>query len=207
MALSNFTELKASIADWMLRDDLTSVIPDFIALAEAHMNRQLESWKMEEMSALTVSSRYTALPSDFMSAKRVEVTTPYCIPLESMSRADMQQQRAELLDAGGRPQYYAITDSQLEVLPSPDASYTVNLYYKEKIPALSDSNTSNWVLADHPDLYLFGSLAAGFAYESDMEKALMYEQKFNALIAELNQQSRRDKHDGVGLRRKITAYT
>ena len=36
MALTNFTELKSSIADFLNRDDLTSVIPTFIALAEAH---------------------------------------------------------------------------------------------------------------------------------------------------------------------------
>lgn len=206
MALSTFTELKASIADWMLRDDLTSVIPDFIALAEADMNRQLEHWRMEELSALSVSSQFTALPSDFLSAKRVELSDTYGRRMEAMSRADMQQQRMELQDATGKPQYYAITDGQLEVLPSPNATYTVNLHYKERIPALSDSNATNWVLDDNPDLYLFGALAAGYAYENDISRAQLYELKFQTLIAAMNKQSRHNKTDGVGLRRKITAY-
>ena len=91
MALSNFTELKASIADWMVRSDLTSVIPDFIEIAEAEMNRGLEHWKMEEGATLSVSSRYTALPSDFLAVRRAELddTTPR--QMRQMSRAEMQR--------------------------------------------------------------------------------------------------------------------
>jgi hypothetical protein len=39
MAISTYTDLKTSIASWLNRDDLTSVIPDFISLAEAGINR------------------------------------------------------------------------------------------------------------------------------------------------------------------------
>ena len=35
MALTTYTELKTSVGDWLNRTDLTTVIPDFIALAEA----------------------------------------------------------------------------------------------------------------------------------------------------------------------------
>ena len=35
MAITTYSELKTSIANFLDRDDLTSVIPDFISLAEA----------------------------------------------------------------------------------------------------------------------------------------------------------------------------
>ena len=47
MALTNYTGLKTSIADFLNRDDLTAVIPDFIALAESQINRDIRHWKME----------------------------------------------------------------------------------------------------------------------------------------------------------------
>ena len=47
MALSNYTELKASIADFLNRDDLTSVIPDFITLAESQINRDIRHMKVK----------------------------------------------------------------------------------------------------------------------------------------------------------------
>ena len=51
MALTTYTGLKASIADFLNRDDLTSVIPDFVALAEAQINRDIRHWKMEAISS------------------------------------------------------------------------------------------------------------------------------------------------------------
>ena len=41
MAITTYAELKTAIANWLNREDLTSVIPDFISLAEADFNRKL----------------------------------------------------------------------------------------------------------------------------------------------------------------------
>jgi hypothetical protein len=54
-----------------------------------------------------------------------------------------------------------------------------------KIPALSDSNTSNWVLASHPDVYLYGSLAEAFKYSMDDEQAAKYDGLFRNGIQEI----------------------
>ena len=43
MALSNYTELQASVADFLNRGDLTSVIPDFIKMTESELNRVLRT--------------------------------------------------------------------------------------------------------------------------------------------------------------------
>jgi len=42
MALSNFTELKSSIANWIHRNDLSAVIPDFITLADMRIFLELD---------------------------------------------------------------------------------------------------------------------------------------------------------------------
>lgn len=39
MTITTYTELKAAIADWLLRDDLTAVIPSFIALVGCKVMR------------------------------------------------------------------------------------------------------------------------------------------------------------------------
>ncbi len=46
MALTTYNELKTSVGDWLNRTDLTTVIPDFIALAEAQIERQLRTRQM-----------------------------------------------------------------------------------------------------------------------------------------------------------------
>ncbi len=56
MAYTNFTDLKASVANYLGRTDLTSVIPDFISFAELRIARDLRTRQMlESATALTVS--------------------------------------------------------------------------------------------------------------------------------------------------------
>ena len=57
MALGTFTELKDAIADWLDRSDLTARIPDFIALAEARINRELRIRPMEVRSTMYATVR------------------------------------------------------------------------------------------------------------------------------------------------------
>jgi hypothetical protein len=66
MAISTYTELKTAIANFLARDDLTSVIPDFIQLAEATMSRELETRSQEKRATATLTSgdEYIALPTD-----------------------------------------------------------------------------------------------------------------------------------------------
>ena len=65
MALANYTDLQASIADTLNRDDLTAKIPDFIAMAEGIMNRTVRHWRMEDRATATINTQYTALPNNF----------------------------------------------------------------------------------------------------------------------------------------------
>jgi hypothetical protein len=64
MALTTYTELKSSLADWLNRSDLTSVIPDFISLAEAQMERQLRTRQMivRATASFAAAQDYGAVP-------------------------------------------------------------------------------------------------------------------------------------------------
>ena len=91
MALSTYDELKASIADFLNRDDLTSVIPDFIKLAETGMNREVRHWRMEKRATAQLDSQYTALPSDFLEPIRMSLNT--CLLYTSPSPRDYAASR------------------------------------------------------------------------------------------------------------------
>lgn len=43
----DYVEVQAQVANWMNRDDLTAMIPDFIVLTEERMNRDLRTRQME----------------------------------------------------------------------------------------------------------------------------------------------------------------
>jgi hypothetical protein len=46
MAFTSYSDLKTTIANYLARSDLTTQIPDFIALAEARLSRELRTRKM-----------------------------------------------------------------------------------------------------------------------------------------------------------------
>lgn len=56
MALSSFNDLKAEIATWLARADLTSIIPDFITLFECYAVRKLRLRTMQATAILVPSN-------------------------------------------------------------------------------------------------------------------------------------------------------
>ena len=75
MALTTYTELKTSIGDWLNRSDLTSVIPDFISLAEAQIERTLRTRQMIVRANASFDAQYGAVPSDFLETKSLKLTS------------------------------------------------------------------------------------------------------------------------------------
>ena len=71
MALSTYTELKTSIANWLNRTDLTSEIAeDFIVLAEKDFNSKLRIRKMNATDAsFTINAETVALPTGFLQLR------------------------------------------------------------------------------------------------------------------------------------------
>ena len=67
MAITTYAELQAAAAAWLIRGDLTARIKEFIALAEARLNRVVRKRQAEVDYPLTAttSSRTIALPATF----------------------------------------------------------------------------------------------------------------------------------------------
>jgi len=77
MALSTYTNIKDAVADWLDRSDLTSRIPDFIALAETRINRDLRIRPMEVRSTMTTTAdkRYFNLPGGYLQMRNIQLNT------------------------------------------------------------------------------------------------------------------------------------
>jgi hypothetical protein len=170
MALDTYSGLKATIADYLNRDDLTSAIPSFITLAEAKFNRKLRVRQMVKRATATIDTQYFGYPSDWLQAKQFVLNTNPITYLEFVTNFQGDEIRQTTAIGVGKPLYYTIVGAQIEVIPTPDTGYTGELTYYGKIPVLSDSNTSNWLLAYAPDLYLYGALLEATPYLKDDER-------------------------------------
>jgi len=204
MALTTYTELKASIADFLNRDDLTSVIPDFITLAESQINRDVRHWKMEARSSgqQDPSDEYMQIPADWVETIRLHITGSGTSAINLISRDAMADKRQGDEDTSGTPMYYTHADGQFQLYPTPDATTDFELLYYQKIPSLS-SNADNWLLLDSPDVYLYGALLHSAPYLAEDERVAIWAQMYSASVARLNEASELARYSGSGLKLKI----
>ena len=185
MALTTYAELKTSIGDWLNRSDLTSVIPDFISLAEAQIERTLRARQMIVRANASFDAQYGAVPSDFLEAKSLKLTSTN--PQSPLSFLSIDALDAEMTKytGSGKPKFFGVVGGQLRIVPTPDATYTTELTYYAKLAKLSTSNTSNWLLASSPDIYLYGALLQAAPYLQDDARiqtwATLYERALNDL--------------------------
>jgi hypothetical protein len=199
MTIGTYAQLKDTIADFLLRDDLTAAIPTFIRLAEARIDRDLRHWRQEKRSVAQLDTQYSAIPADFLRPIRLQITDLPTGEVAPISTAQMLQLRGDRNDRVGRPTNYALTAGRLELYPTPDNTYNASLVYYGRIDALSDSNTTNWLLTEAPDAYLYGALIHSAPYLKDDPRITVWGTLYTVAIDTLNTTSEDAKFGGTGL--------
>jgi hypothetical protein len=194
VALSNFEELKSSIADFLNRSDLTSVIPDFITMAESEFNRTLRTREMSVRTRAPLSTQYLKLPDDYLGMRNIELVTDPVTPLQYKNLFNLDQHRAS--DSSGKPLYYSIMQNNLEFSPAPDSEYTLEIVYYQALKPLA-SYTTNWLLTDHPDAYLYGSLAHSAPYLHSDERIGVWAGKYQQVIEQITTSDEKAKFAGT----------
>jgi len=164
MSLTNYSELKDSIASYLARSDLTDQIPDFIRLAERRMRREVRIRQMlvsVDLTAVAGNNKVT-LPTDFLEARDFVVVGNPTQPLNYLSPSALS--RNAISSTSGRPIEYTILAEQFQLSPIPDFAYTLSLLYFAAPDFLSDSNDSNGFLVNVPDMLLYASLLEAEPY-------------------------------------------
>ena len=206
MPITTYAELKTNIAEFLNRDDVASISSTFISLAEDDLNLRLRHWRQEKRSTAEIDTQYSAIPADMLEIIRFYTTSGDTRPLELISQAEMLDRKFRNLNTSGQPAYYAVTAGELEVYPVPDGTYTSELYYYSRIPALSDSNTTNWVLDYYSSAYLYGSLIHSAPYLKDDARIQVWAALYQSAIDAINTESEKAKYGGSGRRMKIRSY-
>lgn len=185
MSISTYSELKTALSNWLARDDLTSRLPEFIALAEARMNRELETRSQEKRvtSTFNTGDAYLTLPTDVRRIRSVRLNTS---PIEVLDYVSPTTADDEYSSTGqGKPKVYSVVGEELYIRPTPDDTYTIEISYVSDITPLSDSVSSNTILSRHPDVYLHGSLSAAYGYLLDEQRQGQQDALFTRAIGEI----------------------
>lgn len=190
MAITTYAELQAAAANWLVRSDLTARIPEFIALAEARLNRVLRTRLAEADVALSAAygARKVGLPAGYTEPLRVWIEDPG-------GRAELPFLEASLMGAAslrGRPGAWTIDGVDVAFDRPCDQAYDLTLRMLAAF-ALSDAQPTNALLSDAPDLYLFATLAEASPFLRDADLAAAYETKLGRAIVELNTKEARSR--------------
>ena len=185
MALSTYSELTTELDAWLNRSDLSARVPTFIRLFESRMNRLLRVPQMEAIATqpTTASIDSYALPTDCLSVREVYIDDDEDTVLAPLSPHHLRGAFAS--DSEGDPTAYAIVDEAIVLRPVPSGSVTLGISYYRAISALSSDNTTNWLLEDYPDAYLWGSLCMAEAYLKDDDRVRVWKQAWDEALAEI----------------------
>ena len=204
MALATYSDLKTSIANWLNRSDLTTEIAnDFIVLTEADLNSKLRVRKMITSTSITIDSETESLPTDFLQVRDFFITsggTKYA--LKYITPAQMDQIRGS--STTGMPKTFTILGDNFRFAPIPSSSYTGVINYYKEFTALSDSNTSNYILSNHPSIYLYGSLyhAANFLGGIEPRQVQQWQQQYVTSLERLERNDREDQYGNAPLQQR-----
>ena len=192
--ITDYTSLQAAVTEYLARDQDTTLIAriaTFIQLAEAKLNRQLFVRQMEQRSIAVVDTassepEFISLPADFQSMRRVRLSSATGKPcLEFKSGTQMDEYRFGRSDVAGQPRCFTVFGDEIELAPTPDAAYTIEMVYRQNIPALA-SNSNNWLLTLAPDLYLYGALLESAPYIKEDGRIQTWGLGFTAALNDLN---------------------
>lgn len=188
MSISTYSELQTKIKAWLHRGDLDSITPDFIMLAEQRINGDLDARLQDTVARIsaTQSGEYVDLPSDLINIRQLSVTTD---PIRGMKYVTPDSFRVlNPYATSGTPELYTVIGSKAYIAPIPDAAYSMNVIYKARVPALSNSVTTNWLLTTYPHVYLYGALCEAAPYLKDDNRIAVWENKYKESIDTVNAQ-------------------
>lgn len=187
MSLATYTDLQSSVASWLNRTDLTSSIPDFITLAEARIARDLRLRSQVTSATITTTagSQAASLPTGWLEFENVSVSSS---PDVQLNYVNIQHLDTKFPNNSytGTPVVYSIEGQQILFGPVPDSAYAINVLYYKRTDALSVTPT-NWLLTNHPSIYLFATLAEAAPFLKDDDRILIWEQKYKADVEKLQQ--------------------
>lgn len=205
MAITDYATLQEAVADVAAVYDQRLHVTQAIQMAEVMFNRDLRHWRMEARQVATASEQYLVKPSDWLETIRMQSNGSQPKVLELISRDEMADRRYANSDTASTPLYYTHSAGNFELFPTPSAATVIELLYYAKITPLSDNNTTNWLITEAPDAYLYGALVCFADYTGDPRK-VEWLQLYNNALQRLNSDSERARHSGSGLRLKIRSY-
>jgi hypothetical protein len=184
MALTTYADIQDSIRRWLWdREDLAGMIPDFIAMCEARLNRTLRVRQMETSASITLTNGSGSLPTDYLAWRTVKTQDSPTRQL-AWAEPDWAENYYHAQTAAALSNHFTIIGSTIKTYPTSSSNLTMGYY--QKIPALASNVTGNWITTGGDgDIYVYGALLAGAPFLDDDERLVTWGTLFKNSVEEL----------------------
>lgn len=207
----NYSELLTNVRDYteVSSDVLSdSVINTFIVNVENKIQKQLDldAFRKFATSSFTIGSPFITLPDDFDLERGIQIVdtaTNDRTWLEQRDTTFIDEYNVDRVNNTGKPKYYANWDQNTMIFaPTPDATYTIELWYNKTPERLSSTNTTTWLSNNAPEVLIYGTLTEAFSYLKNPQYVQLYQQMYSQAVQGLSVtqmgRKRRDEYaDGV----------
>ena len=200
MAIGTYAELQTAVANWLDRGDLTDRIQEFIDLAEARINRNLRLRLMETTATgtLTPGTRDYTLPTDYIQARTFHLTLDPIVSLSYVTPEIMN--RIWGGSTSGTPEAFTIIGENYRLGPEPATADGYSMLYYKRVPALTPAATTNRMLTNNPDIYLYGALLEAEPFLQNDARIQLWATAYRQAVNDLQVQDDKDRHSGSELR-------
>jgi hypothetical protein len=181
MALATYADLQAAALDWMTRAGQTGQVVDWIALAEARLNR--------ELGAVEVDTTLTGVVgSNAISISSLSIVQPIALFLAETGRDEREIDPATegaypVRTTSGRPLKWSIDGTAINFDCPLDSAYPFRFRYRQRF-ALSVTDP-NWLLTNHPDVYLAATIMWGAGYNEDWPNGAIWKTVLDEAIPQV----------------------
>ncbi len=206
MALATYGDLKASVASWLGRTDLSTPIVDFVTLAHKQLMRDLRGHLrlQKRDTAFSIATEYVAAPADFLELVSMHLNTSPRVAITLGAPDDMSR-----LDSSGQPVYVSLAGATtagtetFRFAPPPAGTYTATIEYYAGLTFFGSDAATNWILTDHPQLYLYGSLLQSAAYIENDARVPLWQAAYAEALAAVKAEGRRARWGANGMQVRV----
>jgi hypothetical protein len=195
MSIASYSELQTALGNWLNRSDLSAYFPDFIALGEARIYRDLRIQCMETALSSAISGGVVAVPAGYLALKYAYINTT---PVRALQRKDAEwiYQNYPTRASDGEPRYIAREASNFIFGPYPDSAYNVSGIYYKRLSALSNDNATNWFTANAPDILLWAALCEAAPFLKDDARVGLWEKKYEITKERIQREDEQEEFSG-----------
>lgn len=182
-----YDSLVENIQSYLERTDTATIdkIPTFIMLAEQIIASQIKflgNLTVNE-STMSIGTSIIAKPARWHKTVSMNILVDGQRQPVLLRKYEYLREYAPDATVTGTPEFYADYDyTHWLVAPTPDAAYSFEVLYYERVQPLDSSNQTNWFTIYAPQALLYGSLLQAMPFLKNDERMPMWQQNYDLII-------------------------